>query len=158
MSKITCGINRFKNRGGDKQLRDERGEIGPYKLEPIKDVAYHILKERKEPVKYKDLVNEIVQKRGLREGQTMAQFMAKAHTEISMDYRFQSRGQGMCGLTEWTAKPPAHRVITLPQSVSERQRAGDRLRREMMSAGEDYVEEETADDELLEEPDDPEGE
>jgi DNA-directed RNA polymerase subunit delta len=120
----------------------------------IADVAYLILKERHEPMKYKDLINEIIAQRGLRPGQSVAQLMAKAHTEISLDYRFQNRGGGMCGLTEWTAKPPSHRVVSLSQGVVERRRPGDRLRREMVMTDQQY-EEDLTEDEPLEEPEEP---
>lgn len=119
----------------------------------VVDAAYQILKDRREPMKYKDLVEEVLAQRGLRPGQSLPKLMAKAHTEISLDNRFQSRGSGLCGLREWTVKPPSYRVIEV--LTGERPKPGERLRRELVSIDEDY-QEEAAEEEPVGEPEEPE--
>ncbi len=119
----------------------------------VGDVAYHILKERKEPMKYKQLVQEVLQKRGVGPEQQLPRLMAKAHTELSLDNRFLNRGGGMCGLREWTIKPPAYKVVEI--SNAERPKPGERLRRELVVIDENY-QEEPADEEPIGEPEEPE--
>jgi DNA-directed RNA polymerase delta subunit len=119
----------------------------------VGDVAYHILKERKEPMKYKDLVREVLERRGVKPEQQLPKLMAKIHTELSLDNRFLNRGSGMCGLREWTVKPPAYKVVEL--SNTERPKPGERLRRELVAIDENYREE-PADEEPIGEPEEPE--
>ncbi len=122
------------------------------------DIAYRILRERREPMKYKDLVHEVLSQRGLLPGQSSSRIMAKAHTEISMDSRFHNQGGGLCGLREWLKKPSSYQVVRL--ASTERPKPGDRLRRELtvLDDDDDYEEEddEPQDEEPLEEPEDPE--
>jgi DNA-directed RNA polymerase delta subunit len=54
----------------------------------ISEMAYSILKDRREPMKYKDLVNEVLAQKNLKPGESLARLMAKAHTEISLDTGF----------------------------------------------------------------------
>ncbi len=58
------------------------------------DVAYRILKDRREPMKYKDLVQEVLAQKGMTSASNLPRLMASAHTEISMDNRFLNRGAG----------------------------------------------------------------
>ena len=102
----------------------------------ISDLAYNILKDRREPMKYKDLVSEVLALRNLKSGESLARLMAKAHTEISMDNRFLNRGGGLCGLREWTVKPPSYKVVEV--SSADRLKPGERLRRELVVLDEDY--------------------
>lgn len=117
------------------------------------DVAYRILKDRREPMKYKDLVQEVLAQKGMTSASNLPRLMAKAHTEISMDNRFLNRGGGMCGLREWTVKPPSIKVVEL--SNAERPKPGERLRRELVVLDEDYQEEPT-EEEPIGEPEEPE--
>jgi len=117
------------------------------------DVAYRILKDRREPMKYKDLVQEVLAQKGITSGAYMPRLMAKAHTEISMDNRFLNRGGGMCGLREWTVKPPSYKVVEI--SNAERPKPGERLRRELVVLDEDY-QEEPSEEEPIGEPEEPE--
>jgi DNA-directed RNA polymerase delta subunit len=119
----------------------------------IGDLAYAILKDRREPMKYKDLVNEVLARRNLKPGESLARLMAKAHTEISLDTRFLNRGSGLCGLREWTVKPPSYKVVEV--SPADRLKPGERLRRELVVIDEDYQEEAT-EEEPVGEPEEPE--
>jgi DNA-directed RNA polymerase subunit delta len=118
----------------------------------ISDMAYSILKDRREPMKYKDLVSEVLAHKNLRPGESLARLMAKAHTEISLDNRFLNRGGGLCGLREWTVKPPSYKVVEV--SSADRLKPGERLRRELVVIDEDYQEE--TEEEPVGEPEEPE--
>jgi len=120
----------------------------------ISDLAYNILKDRREPMKYKDLVSEVLAQKNLKSGESLAKLMAKAHTEISLDNRFLNRGGGLCGLREWTVKPPSYKVVEV--SSAERPKPGERLRRELVVLDEDYHEDEEAEEEPVREPEEPE--
>jgi DNA-directed RNA polymerase subunit delta len=121
----------------------------------VVDVAYQILKDRREPMKYKELVEEVLSHKEPKPGQSLPKLMAKAHTEISLDNRFLNRGSGMCGLREWTVKPPSYKVVEVP--TGERPKPGERLRRELVAIDEDYQEENT-EEEPVGEPEEPEEE
>jgi len=120
----------------------------------IPDLAYNILKERREPMKYKDLVAEVLALKNPKSGESLARLMAKAHTEISLDNRFLSRGNGLCGLREWTVKPPSIKVVEV--ATAERPKPGERLRRELVVLDEDYHEDEEMEEEPVGEPEEPE--
>jgi DNA-directed RNA polymerase subunit delta len=120
----------------------------------ISDLAYNILKDRREPMKYKDLVSEVLALRNLKSGESLARLMAKAHTEISMDNRFLNRGGGLCGLREWTVKPPSYKVVEV--SSADRPKPGERLRRELVILDEDYQADEGTEEEPVGEPEEPE--
>lgn len=120
----------------------------------ISDLAYNILKDRREPMKYKDLVSEVLALRNLKSGESLARLMAKAHTEISMDNRFLNRGGGLCGLREWTVKPPSYKVVEV--SSADRPKPGERLRRELVVLDEDYQADEGTEEEPVGEPEEPE--
>lgn len=134
-------------------MSDAVHEPAPWTDLSVVDVAYQILKERREPMKYKDLVEEVLSLKGLKPGQSLSRLMAKAHTEISLDNRFLNRGSGMCGLREWTVKPPSYKVVEV--SSGERPKPGERLRRELVTIDEDYREE-NAEEEPVGEPEEPE--
>ncbi|MEX0974583.1 MAG: DNA-directed RNA polymerase subunit delta [Bacillota bacterium] len=119
----------------------------------VVDVAYQILKDRREPMKYKDLVEEVIAQRGPKPGQSLPKLMAKAHADISLDNRFLNRGSGMCGLREWTVKPPSYKVVEVLSG--ERPKPGERLRRELVTINEDD-QEENAEEEPVGEPEEPE--
>lgn len=122
----------------------------------VADIAYQILKDRREPMKYKDLVHEVLAVRGVTEGPDLPRLMAKVHTEISLDNRFLNHGGGMCGLREWTVKPPAYKVLEI--STNDRPKPGERLRKELVTLDEDYeYQEEPVEEEPLGEPEEPEG-
>lgn len=119
----------------------------------VVDVAYGILKDRREPMKYKDLVEEVVSQKNPKPGQSLPRLMAKAHAEISLDNRFLNRGSGLCGLREWTVKPPSYKVVEVLSA--DRPKPGERLRRELVVIDEDY-QEEAAEEDPVGEPEEPE--
>ena len=67
------------------------------------DVAYKILNNAKEPMHYKTLISEVIEKKN-KPVQSIAATISEIYTMINMDSRFQHRGNGMWGLTEWN--PP----------------------------------------------------
>lgn len=122
----------------------------------VTDIAYQILKDRREPIKFRELVERVAMAKGSKPGADMAKVMARIHTEISLDNRFLSQAKGMCGLREWTQKPPSYKVLEVP--AGERPKPGERLRKELITIDEDFnPEEEIVDEEPIAEPEDPEG-
>lgn len=109
-----------------------QGVIKHQNLRPdlsVTDIAYHILKDRHEPIKYRELVEQVLELKGLKPGQSAAKVKARIHTEISIDSRFMSQGSGLCGLREWTVKPPAYKVLEI--STGSSAKPGERLRKEL---------------------------
>ena len=70
---------------------------------PEVDVAYKILTATGEPLHYKNLITDVIDKKH-KSVQSMAVAISEIYTMIDMDSRFQHRGKGMWGLTEWN--PP----------------------------------------------------
>ncbi|MGI6359241.1 MAG: DNA-directed RNA polymerase subunit delta [Bacillota bacterium] len=67
------------------------------------DVAFRILKERRSPVHYRELIADVLDQLGetpANPGQRLAQI----HTEINLDSRFVFVGKGMWGLSAWSPK------------------------------------------------------
>ena len=64
------------------------------------DVAYHILSKKGEPLYYKDLITEVIQKKA-KPVQSLSSAISEVYTQINMDSRFQHLGKSMWGLTEW---------------------------------------------------------
>ena len=67
------------------------------------DVAYAILSKKGEPIYYKDLVMDVIKKKA-KPVQSLSRAISEVYTQINMDSRFQHKGNGMWGLTEWN--PP----------------------------------------------------
>lgn len=67
------------------------------------DIAYRILAERGTPIYYKDLITDVIEKKK-KSIQSLAVAISEIYTMINMDGRFQFRGEGQWGLTEWN--PP----------------------------------------------------
>ncbi len=67
------------------------------------DVAYHILSKAGEPMNYKDLILEVIEKK-CKPAQSLSAAIAEVYTLINMDSRFHYTGKSMWGLTEWN--PP----------------------------------------------------
>ncbi|MBR2215883.1 MAG: DNA-directed RNA polymerase subunit delta [Selenomonadaceae bacterium] len=67
------------------------------------DAAYHILSVAGEPIYYKDLITEVIDKTE-KPVQSLSATISEIYTHINMDSRFSFRGEGKWGLTEWN--PP----------------------------------------------------
>ncbi len=90
-----------------------------YKSTPDVDVAYHILSEKGEPIYYKDLVMEVIEKKA-KPVQSLANTISEVYTLINMDSRFQHTGKSMWGLAEWSpAEPRRSRGAGSPSPYKE---------------------------------------
>ncbi len=67
------------------------------------DVAYYVLTQAGEPMYYKDLVMDVIEKKR-KPVQSLSAAIAEVYTLINMDSRFHYEGKSMWGLTEWN--PP----------------------------------------------------
>lgn len=145
----------------------------PQNLRPdlsVADIAYQILKDRKEPMGYKDLVEQVIYIKGVNPSQDLAKVRAKIHTEISVDGRFKSQPGGLWGLREWVVKPPPYKVIE--PHTGDKPKLVERLRKELETetieevfevadvADDLVLEDEEEEDEslIVEEPEEPEEE
>lgn len=108
-------------------LSETVGDLRPSRR--FADVAYMLLKERKEPIKYTELAAAVLDRLGLPQGEDRAKVLARIHTEVNLDSRFQSQGKGMCGLKEWSHKPAPYKVVEIPRP--EPLRTSNRLRKEL---------------------------
>jgi DNA-directed RNA polymerase subunit delta len=67
---------------------------------PLVELAFEILKTAKEPMYFRDLMNEIAELRNLSEEEVM-DVIARLYTEINIDGRFLCIGQNVWGLKRW---------------------------------------------------------
>ncbi|GMA63575.1 DNA-directed RNA polymerase subunit delta [Alicyclobacillus fastidiosus] len=67
---------------------------------PLVELAYEILKAKKEPLYFRDIMQEIQELRGLSEEQ-FNELIARVYTEINIDGRFICIGQNVWGLNRW---------------------------------------------------------
>lgn len=67
---------------------------------PLVELAWEILKVKKEPYYFRDLMSEIQALRGMTEEQAM-DFIARLYTEMNIDGRFICIGQNVWGLKRW---------------------------------------------------------
>ncbi|SEJ92885.1 DNA-directed RNA polymerase subunit delta [Propionispira arboris] len=67
------------------------------------DVAYFTLTQAGEPMYYKDLVMDVIEKKH-KPIQSLSGAISEVYTLINMDSRFHYAGKSMWGLTEWN--PP----------------------------------------------------
>lgn len=95
----------------------------------LSDIAYVLLKERKEPIRYRELAEAVLERVGIPDGEDRAKLLARIHTEVNLDSRFQPQGKGLCGLKEWSHKPAPYKVVEIPRSESPR--PSNRLRKEL---------------------------
>ena len=68
------------------------------------DLAYRILKERKNDLYFRELLTEVLTAKKV-PTYLMTQAMAELHTQVNMDSRFLFKGKGFWGLTEWAPIP-----------------------------------------------------
>lgn len=64
------------------------------------DLAFYILKEKGEPILYRELMGEIVKLKGFSE-EEKAFYIAQLFTEINIDGRFVCVGKSLWGLKNW---------------------------------------------------------
>lgn len=64
------------------------------------DLAFYILKEKGEPILYRELMEEIVKLKGFSE-EEKAFYIAQLFTEINIDGRFVCVGKSLWGLKSW---------------------------------------------------------
>ncbi|WP_026963009.1 DNA-directed RNA polymerase subunit delta [Alicyclobacillus herbarius] len=67
---------------------------------PLVELAWEILRTRKEPCNFRDLVADIQALRGMTDEQVM-EVIARLYTEINIDGRFICLGQNTWGLRRW---------------------------------------------------------
>ncbi|MFB5190996.1 DNA-directed RNA polymerase subunit delta [Alicyclobacillus fastidiosus] len=67
---------------------------------PLVELAYEILKAKKEPLYFRDIMQEIRELRGLSEDE-FNELIARVYTEINIDGRFICIGQNVWGLNRW---------------------------------------------------------
>ena len=67
------------------------------------DVAYHILAQKKVPVHYKELIQEVIEAKH-KPVQSLAMAISEIYTMLNMDSRFHYEGESKWGLSEWV--PP----------------------------------------------------
>ncbi|MGI5838874.1 MAG: DNA-directed RNA polymerase subunit delta [bacterium] len=77
------------------------------------DIAYAILKERREPLHYKQLAEQIFQAGDAGPEEGRQRLIASILTDINLDNRFFHYGGGLWGLREWSPKQKPQRVPLL---------------------------------------------
>lgn len=90
------------------------------------DVAYQILRERKEPMHYRDLITAVLERMG-QDTAISGTRLAQIHTEINLDSRFNFLGRGMWGLQAWAPKPASRAGADGPNERSYQPRKADYL-------------------------------
>jgi DNA-directed RNA polymerase subunit delta len=64
------------------------------------EMAFEILKEKKQPISFKELMDEITELRGLTEDEVRAR-IAQFYTDLNIDGRFMTLGENRWGLRVW---------------------------------------------------------
>lgn len=83
---------------------------------PLVELACEVLKAGKEPIYFRDLMQEIQNLRGMSSDDAMG-VIARLYTEINMDGRFVCVGQNVWGLKRWY---PIDKSIEKPATTSKR--------------------------------------
>ena len=84
------------------------------------DVAVRLLRDRRTPMHYKDLIIAILEEKGESTDITPL-MMSQMLTQINLDARFVHMGSGMWGLRDWnpTVSKPAEKTRTVRAKISE---------------------------------------
>ena len=90
------------------------------------DVAYQILRERKEPIHYRELITAVLERMG-QDTAISGTKLAQIHTEINLDSRFDFLGKGLWGLQAWAPKPASKLGSDGPNERSYQPKAADYL-------------------------------
>jgi DNA-directed RNA polymerase subunit delta len=64
------------------------------------DLAFHILKEKGEPMQYRNIMEEVARLKGFSD-EEIQHYIAQLYTEINIDGRFVCVGKGTWGLKSW---------------------------------------------------------
>ena len=64
------------------------------------EIAFELLKEKKQPVSFKELMDEITELRGLTEDEVRVR-IAQFYTDLNIDGRFMTIGENRWGLRVW---------------------------------------------------------
>lgn len=75
------------------------------------DLAYHILKQKGQPVYYRTLIEEVFSIKPQSGDQILA--IAAVHTQINLDTRFIYLGQGQWGLKSWVPTKSQRKVPSI---------------------------------------------
>lgn len=110
---------------------------------PLVELAWEILKSKKEPFYFRDLMNEIQALRSMTEEEVM-DVIARLYTEINIDGRFICIGQNVWGLKRWY---PVDKTAEKSSSKRFVRSTGDAF----SDDDEDLLDEEFEDDSLDEE-------
>ncbi|NLY53761.1 MAG: DNA-directed RNA polymerase subunit delta [Firmicutes bacterium] len=88
------------------------------------DVAYQILRERKAPMHYRELILTVLERMG-QSTENLGPKLAQIHTEINLDSRFSFLGQGMWGLQAWAPRPASKAGAPEPSERRYQPKASD---------------------------------
>lgn len=66
----------------------------------LMEIAFEILKEKKQPISFKELMDEITELRGLTEDEVRVR-IAQFYTDLNIDGRFMTLGENRWGLRVW---------------------------------------------------------
>ena len=94
------------------------------------DVAVNILQTAGEAIYFRDLINEVIEKKNI-PVQSLAHKISEIHTFINMDSRFQHMGKGMWGLAAW-APPQTKKQSASSEEGSTTKSASTSRRRERL--------------------------
>ena len=95
------------------------------------DVAYKILMNNAEPIHYRDLILDVIEKKH-KPVQSLSAAISEVYTMINMDSRFQYRGDCMWGLTEWN--PPESKRSTVRRTSTVSPKTTSRRREKMFES------------------------
>ena len=95
------------------------------------DIAYYVLTQKGEPLYYKELVLDVIEKKA-KPVQSLSQTISEVYTLINMDSRFQYTGKGMWGLTEWNPPEVKHSHASSSSSSSASAASKSSRRREKL--------------------------
>ena len=95
------------------------------------DVAYRILMTGGNPIHYKDLILEVIEKKH-KPVQNVSAAISEVYTMINMDSRFQYRGDCMWGLTEWN--PPEIKRSTARRTGSAGTKTTSRRKEKLLES------------------------
>ncbi|MDD2421650.1 MAG: DNA-directed RNA polymerase subunit delta [Heliobacteriaceae bacterium] len=73
------------------------------------DLAFNVLREKGEPVYYRDLIEQVLKARE-NEADNDAKRIAALYTRLNLDTRFVHLGNGMWGLRHWAAAKTTRRI------------------------------------------------